>query len=161
MPSRPAPSGRFTYGFRRATIVSSLGNAVLLLVMTGGIAWEAIQRLTHPRPTCGSTVVLVALAGTLISGATAMLLTANRRDLNIRTMFVHMAVLAAGVAIGGAVMMITQWSSVDPIVSLTGSVVILVTARSLLKEGHKLIVGRSTSRPTYPRSKHICARFRA
>lgn len=48
--SRKAPSARYTYGLRGSSILAALSNAVLLLVITGGIAWEAILRLLHPEP---------------------------------------------------------------------------------------------------------------
>src|SRR5205823_5433742 len=52
------PAGRYTYGFRGSTILVALGNAVLLLVITGGIAWEAIRRLQSPEPLSGMIVVI-------------------------------------------------------------------------------------------------------
>ena len=51
--SRRRPSGRFTYGLRRSSILAALGNAVILLVVTGGIAWEGVRRLIHPEPAGG------------------------------------------------------------------------------------------------------------
>lgn len=134
--SRRGPCGRFTYGYRRSSILASLANALLLLVMTGAIAWEAIRRLMHPEATDGLVVLAVAMAGILINGVTAALLMAGRRDLNVRTMFVHMAAdtgLAAGVALAGGIILMTDWEWIDPVMSLVVSVVILVTTWGLLK----------------------------
>ena len=54
------PGGRYTYGLRRTSILAALGNAIVLLVVTGGIAWEAIRRLADPEPTGGVTIMAVA-----------------------------------------------------------------------------------------------------
>src|SRR5882757_5896036 len=70
---RRLPSERYTYGLRRSSILAALGNAIVLLVVTGGIAWEAIQRLFDPQPVGGSIVLVVAALGILINGVTALL----------------------------------------------------------------------------------------
>jgi len=62
------PTGRYTYGLGGTSILAALGNAVLLLVVTGGIAWEAIRRLTDPQPAGGTTIMVVAAAGILVNG---------------------------------------------------------------------------------------------
>jgi cobalt-zinc-cadmium efflux system protein len=51
--SRRRPGGRFTYGYRASSILAALANAVILLVVTGGIAWEGLWRLWHPVPVAG------------------------------------------------------------------------------------------------------------
>src|SRR5260370_10287090 len=48
--SRREPSGRFTYGLRSSSILAALANAIILLVVTGGIAWEALWRARRPGP---------------------------------------------------------------------------------------------------------------
>src|SRR5438270_6844395 len=63
MLGRRQPSGRFTYGFRSSSILAALANAIILLVVTGGIAWEGLWRLAHPAPVAGGLVAWVAAAG--------------------------------------------------------------------------------------------------
>src|SRR6267378_3316341 len=90
--ARRGPSERFTYGLRSSSILVALLNAALLLVVTGGIAWEAINRLASPAPVAGETVIWVALVGILINGASAMLFARDRRhDVNMRGAFLHLA----------------------------------------------------------------------
>src|SRR5262249_23587715 len=74
---RAAPTERFTYGFRSASILSALINAILLLVATGAIAWEAIQRFGRPEHTNGLMVMIVAGAAIVINGLSAWLLMAG------------------------------------------------------------------------------------
>lgn len=135
--ARRSPTTRFTYGFRRATILSALGNAVLLLLVTGGIAWEAILRLVHPAAVAGWTVMIVAAIGILVNGGTALLLMrGGRDDLNIRGAFLHMAydaLLAFAVVVTGAFIAVTGWAVLDPLVSLAVSVIIVRGTWSLLR----------------------------
>ena len=74
MAMRWHPTERYTYGFRSSSILAALLNAVILLVATGAIAWEAIQRLFEPHPVAGVTVMVVAAIGIVINGLTAWML---------------------------------------------------------------------------------------
>ncbi|MDQ2734695.1 MAG: cation diffusion facilitator family transporter [Pseudomonadota bacterium] len=140
--SRRPPSGRFTYGLRGSSILAALGNAVILLVVTGGIAWEGIRRLMHPEPTVGYTIMAVAAVGILVNGVTAYLFMAGRKDdLNIKGAFLHMAsdaLVALGVVIAGAVILWTGWLWLDPAISLMISAVIVVGTWSLLRDSVSL-----------------------
>jgi cobalt-zinc-cadmium efflux system protein len=135
---RAAPTERFTYGFRSASILSALINAILLLVATGAIAWEAILRFGNPEHTNGLTVMIVAGVAIVINGLSAWLLMAGRRhDLNIRSAFAHLAAdaaVSAGVVIAGAVLLLTGWTWVDPVASLLVSAAIVWGTWGLLRE---------------------------
>ena len=75
----------------------------ILLVVTGGIAWEAVRRLAHPVPVAGGIVAWVAAVGILVNGGTALLFAGGRRrDLNVKSAFLHMAadaLVTAGVVV--------------------------------------------------------------
>lgn len=133
-----APSSRFTYGLKRTSILAALSNAVILLVVTGGIAWEAILRLFHPAPVAGLTVALVAAAGILVNGGTALLfLKGQKDDLNIRGAFLHMAsdaLASLAVVITGGLVMLTGLFWLDPTISLLISVLIVVATWKLLRD---------------------------
>jgi cobalt-zinc-cadmium efflux system protein len=135
---RAAPTERFTYGFRSASILSALINAILLLVATGAITWEAIQRFGRPEQTDGVTVMIVAGAAIVVNGLAAQLLMAGGKDdLNIRSAFAHLAAdaaVSAGVVIAGAVLLLTGWTWVDPVASLLVSVAIVWGTWGLLRE---------------------------
>lgn len=135
---RRSPSARFTYGWRRSTVLAALANATLLLVVTGAIAWESVLRLLHPAPAAGWTIVVVAAIGIVVNGATALLFASGRHgDLNVRGAFAHMladALVAAGVVVAGVVIAATGWVWVDPVVSLIVSALIVWGTWSLLRE---------------------------
>ncbi len=81
--ARRPPSARYTYGLRGSSILAALFNAVFLLVAVGAIAWEAMQRLTHPEPVAGLTVMIVAAVGIVINGLTALLFASGRNSISI------------------------------------------------------------------------------
>ena len=136
------PSKRFTYGLRSTSILAALINAVLLLVVTGGIAWEAVLRFQHPSAVEGMTVIIVATFGIAINLGTALLFMSGRKgDLNVRGAFTHMAADAAvslGVVIAGFAIMYTGWLWLDPVVSLMISIVIVIGTWGLLRDSVNL-----------------------
>jgi len=136
--SRKAPSARYTYGLRSSSILAALANAVLLALVTGAIAWEAILRLAQPQPTAGVTVMAVAGVDQDADAGSALMLAGGRKgDLNVRTAFQHLvsdAVVALGVVVTGGLILATGWLWLDPAVSLVISAVIVFSAWSLLRE---------------------------
>jgi cobalt-zinc-cadmium efflux system protein len=136
------PSARFTYGMKRTPILASLANAMLLLLASGAIVFEAVQRLKAPAPVDETTVIWVAFIGILINGVTALGFMAGRKsDLNIRGAFLHMvadAVVSLGVVLSGLAVLYTGWLWIDPAVSIVVALVIVVGTWSLLKEAISL-----------------------
>ncbi len=115
------PKGRFTYGYKKSTILASLVNALLLFVAVFFIAWEAIGKFQNPVSVPGGQVMVVAGIGVLINTLTALLFMKGRKgDLNIKGAFLHMAADAAvsvGVVLSGLVLMQTGWQWIDPVMS--------------------------------------------
>jgi cobalt-zinc-cadmium efflux system protein len=136
------PTERHTYGFRSASILAALSNSVLMLIATGAIAWEAIRRLVEPGEVAGVTVMVVAALGIVVNGVSAWLLMAGRKgDLNIRSAFAHMvadAAVSLSVVVAGAVIWLTGWTVIDPVMSLVVSAVIVGSAWGLLRESFQL-----------------------
>jgi cobalt-zinc-cadmium efflux system protein len=135
--SRRRPSGRFTYGLRSSSILAALANAIILLVVTGGIAWEALGRLSRPVSVAATIVIWVAATGILVSGVTALLFASgSRRDLNLKSVFLHMAadtLVTASVVAAGIAIALTGWLWLDPAVSLFVSAVIVFGTWGLMK----------------------------
>ena len=137
-----AATDKRTYGFRKATILSSLGSALLLLLSLGAISWEAIGRFSDPQPVHGMTVIVVAGIGVVINTITALLFMSGQKDdLNIKGAYLHMAAdagVSLGVVIAGAIGLYTGWLLVDPITSLIIVVIIFIGTWSLLKDSTNL-----------------------
>jgi cobalt-zinc-cadmium efflux system protein len=138
--ARRKPSARRTYGFRRATILAALTNALLLVAATGGIVWESVRRLRQPEGMAAHdalVVSVVALIGVVINGSSALLFRrGGQRDVNQRSAYLHLAAdaaVSAGVVVTGALIAWTGFALLDPIASLTISAVILLSTWSLLR----------------------------
>lgn len=131
-------NARFTYGLRRASILAALFNAVVLLLATCAILWEAVARLVHPEPVAGATVMVVAGVGILVNGVTAWLFASGAKgDLNIRGAFLHMAAdaaVSAGVVLAGLAILTTGFAWIDPAVSLVIAGLIVWATWGLLRD---------------------------
>jgi len=138
------PSGRYTYGLRGSSMLAALFNAMLLMLACGAIAWEAVQQLLQPTPVQGSTVSIVAAIGIAVNGFSAWLFMAGSKDdINIRGAYLHLAADAAislGVLVSGVVVMFTNWSWLDPVVSIAIVLLIMASTWSLLKESLHMVM---------------------
>ncbi len=135
---RVPPRGRFTYGFKRGTVLASLLNGILLLWAALLILWEGIQRISHPLPVQGWGVGGMALLGILVNGGTVWLLARQtHRDLNLQGAFLHMVadtLVSLGVLVAGILVELTGWNLLDPLVGIAVALLILVSSWGLLKE---------------------------
>jgi cobalt-zinc-cadmium efflux system protein len=138
---RPA-TGRYTFGYRGATIQAALLNAALLYGALGFILWETIDHLRRPEPVNSLAVMGLAGAGILVNGFTAWLFSAGQKgDVNVRGAYLHMltdALVSLGVVVGGAITYFTHWTWLDPIISLGLLVVIAVGSWGLLRDTIRL-----------------------
>ncbi len=123
------PNPRYSYGYKRTTLLAAFINAVLLLLTGLGLLYQSIWHLMHPSILHSKIVIAVALAGTLINGITAWLFhRSQQQDNNIRGAFLHLfydALISFAVALGGTITLYTQWHTLDPLLGITIAGVIL------------------------------------
>lgn len=140
--ARRASASHRTYGFGKATVLAALFNALLLIFACGAIAFEAVRRLNDPAPVGSTTVMVVAGIGFFINLGTALLFMKDQhKDLNVRGAYLHMmadAAVSLGVVVVGGVMLVTDWSILDPLVSIAIVVLILLGTWGLLKDSVNL-----------------------
>lgn len=140
--SAKKPSGRFTYGFKKTTILISLLNAFLLFGAVGAIGWDAVEKFSNPEPVAGKQVMIVAGVGVLINTITALLfLKGQKNDLNIKGAFLHMAAdagVSLGVVLSGLLIVKTGIIWVDPVMSFVIIAVILWGTWKLFTESIRL-----------------------
>jgi cobalt-zinc-cadmium efflux system protein len=134
--SQRKPTVKFTYGFRRSTILIAILNTVLLIVAVIIIIYETFKRINNPIEIKADSVIIVAAIGIVVNAFTAWLfMKENRHDLNIRSAFVHFiadALVSFGVVVGGFVMLFTGLQRVDSVVSFVIIAVILYSVYRLL-----------------------------
>lgn len=136
-------SNRFTFGLKNTTILAAFMNAILIFVAVGGIGWEAILRMAHPEVIQPYTVMIVAAAGVLVNGLSAILFVSGKKDINIGGAFIHLAGDAAvsfGVIIASIAIVLTGWYWLDAGVSVFISLLIMWSSWGLFKESIKLML---------------------
>ena len=136
------PNAKYTYGYKKSTILVSLLNAVILLVVVGGIIVESIQKIRYPQEVQGGAIAWVAGIGVFINAITALLFIKHKgKDLNVKGAYLHMmadALVSVGVLIAGVVIGMTGLYVIDPIISIVVAIVILVSVWNLLHDSVRL-----------------------
>ncbi|SEA41276.1 cobalt-zinc-cadmium efflux system protein [Alistipes timonensis JC136] len=133
---------KYTYGYKKSTVLISLLNSVILLIAVGVIVAESIGRMIHPEPVVGGAIAWTAGVGVVINGFTAWLFVKDKdRDLNVKGAYLHMAadaLVSVGVLVSGLVISWTGWTVVDPIVGLVVAGVIVASVWSLTRDSLRL-----------------------
>jgi cobalt-zinc-cadmium efflux system protein len=139
---RPADQRR-SYGYQRVSILAALVNAVTLIGIVIVIAIEAARRLANPEPVQGGIVIGAALVGIAINAFVIFGLRGETRSLNIRAALIHVVGdlgASAGVVVAGAVILLTGWLYIDPLLSLAIAVLIAFGAWRIVRETVNLLL---------------------
>lgn len=135
---------RYSYGYKRITILASLANALILVATSALIAFEAVYKLLHLTPVNEIVIMVVALAGIIVNGGTSLLFMRGiHEDLNIKGAFIHLAadaLIAAGVVLAGALIWYTEQFWLDPAVSLLIVFIVLWNTWKLLRDSVSLLL---------------------
>ncbi len=133
---------KYTYGYRKTSIIVALINAIILLISIGIIGYEAIKHLLHPLAMPGTTMAIIAFVGVLVNGISAFFFFRDKdNDLNVKSAFLHLAadaLVSLGIVIGGIIIYYTHWYWIDAVLSLIIAVVILFSTWNLLTDSMKL-----------------------
>jgi cobalt-zinc-cadmium efflux system protein len=140
---RPA-SGAWTFGFKRAEVLSAQANGITLLVVSALVAFEAVSRLVHPVAVTGGIVVVVAAVGVAVNvAATWVMARANRDSINVRGAFAHVVTDLygfIGTLVAGIVIIFTGFDRADAIASLIVVGLMLHAAWGLLAETGRILL---------------------
>lgn len=146
---------RYSYGYKRSTILAAILNALLLVGTSAIIGYESISKLFSPEAILELPVIIVATIGIAINGGTALLfLRGSKDDLNIKSAYIHLAsdaLISVGVVVAGTIIYFTGWYIIDPILGLLIVVAILAGTWGLLRDSLNLLmdgVPHSIDRPS-------------
>jgi cobalt-zinc-cadmium efflux system protein len=135
---------RFTYGYKKATVLAAFINAVILLIAIGVLGYESVNRLRSRQAVQGDVIAWVAALGIIINSVSAYLFFKNRKkDLNVKSAYLHLlsdALVSLGVVISGIIIMYTKWYWLDPVIGLGIMLVILISTWALLRDSFKMAV---------------------
>jgi cobalt-zinc-cadmium efflux system protein len=144
--ARPA-AGAYTYGLKRAEILSAQINGLTLAILTVVFVVEGVRRLIHPAPVNGGAMALVAAVGILVNlSAAALLARADRRSLNVAGAFWHIVTdLVAFVAtlVAGLVIAATGWNQADAVAALVVAALMALAAYRLLRDSTRIFLEAS------------------
>lgn len=136
------PTKNFTYGYKKSSILAAQLNSLILLVAVGIIIWEAVNRLSSSAQVEGGVLIIVAGIGVIINGVTTFLFFGGKdSDLNIKGAYLHMladTLISVGVVVSGVIILFTNASWIDPVISIVIATVISWSTWKLLQDATKL-----------------------
>ena len=140
--SQSKSTEKYTYGYKKSSILISLLNAVILLISIGAIGYEAIFRFKNPQPLPGFTIAIIAAIGIFINGVSAFMFFRDKEsDINVKAAFLHLAsdaLVSLGLVVGGIIIYYTHLYWIDPLLSIIICGVIIASTWSLLKDSLRL-----------------------
>ena len=135
---------RYSYGFKRTTIIAALINAFILVATSALIAFQSIYKLFHLGTVNENVVIIVGLVGIAVNGGSSLLfMRGAKEDLNIKGAYLHLmadALILVGVVVSAIVISYTGWYWIDPVVGLIIVGIILWGTWELLRESLSLIL---------------------
>lgn len=129
---------RYSYGYKRTTILATLLNVLLMLASGIFIIYEAILKFMHPSPMQSKLVVIIALIGILVNGGSALLFQRSQQsDLNLKGAYLHLifdTLVSLGVVVAAIVNWVTDWLWLDPLVALLIGFIILIATWQMVRD---------------------------
>jgi cobalt-zinc-cadmium efflux system protein len=142
---RPADDDR-TYGYHRAGTLAAFTNAVVLVLLSGWLGYEAIGRLRSPVTVVESWMIWTSLAALVVNGGITLALVRGHSDLNLRSILVHNfgdALSNIAIIVGAVIMHYTGATWIDPLLGLAIGLLVLYSSIGILRESsHILLEGR-------------------
>ena len=144
-PSTPTRS----FGLQRAEILAAFVNGLTLVLVSGWIVWEAVQRFDDTPEILGGWMLVVALAGLLVNVlAATILIRAGRESLNVEAALRHVFadLLGSGAVLVAALVIVTTgWTLVDPLVSIGIALLIVASAWGVLRDSTSILMEATPS----------------
>ncbi len=133
-----------TFGLLRAEVLAAFINGLFLLAICALIVVESIKRFIHPREILAAHMLVIAIVGLVVNGVSILLLQGSRRkDLNIRSVYLHMigdTASSVGIVIAAVIIYYARWIWLDPALSIGIAMLIAFWALSLLKESGRVLL---------------------
>lgn len=139
------PTEEKTYGYHRAGILAAFVNAMLLTIVSAGLIWESISRLREPVTVSSTLMIWVSVFALLVNGGITLAVTGGRRDLNMRSIWIHNlgdALSNIAIILGALAIRFTGASWVDPLIGIAIGAMVFWSGIGILREStHILLEG--------------------
>lgn len=138
------PDDKRTFGYGRATVLAALLNAVVLIVLTVYIIYEAVRRLAEPQAVEPWIMIPAAAFAIVANVLLAFYLShGGDRSMNVRAVIAHVAgdaFISGAVVIGAFVILLTHLNVVDPILSLLAAAVVVFSVWRIVKDAVNVLL---------------------
>jgi cobalt-zinc-cadmium efflux system protein len=137
------PDRRKTFGYQRAGVLAAFVNALLLLGVALYVCYEAYERAARPQPVAARTMIIVGLLALAVNGGISLALIRERRDLNLRAVFIHNlgdALSNLGIIAGGWLIRQTGQTLIDPLIAFLIAGMILWTAIGIITDSANILL---------------------
>lgn len=135
---------RYSYGFKRTTIIAALINAFILVATSALIAYESVYKLLHLTHVNENIMIVIGIIGVIINGGSSLLFMRGAQgDINIKGAFLHLmadAFILVGVVIGAITIKYTGMDWIDPVLGLVIVAIVLWGTWGLLRDSLSLIL---------------------
>lgn len=150
-----------TFGYRRVEILTALLNAGVLILISAGLAFEAVRRLLHPEPVKGDIMLVVAVVSFVANLLSTILLNrGSKHNLNIRATYLHLlsdALASIGVIIGAVLITFWHISWVDPLITILVAVYIVFESWPIVKQTFGILMEGAPQLDYDAIAQDICA----
>ena len=143
--SKKQPDEKHTYGYARYSVIGSLITTFILLFGSVTVIYNAINRLINPTEINYNGMIIFAVVGVCVNFCAAYF-TRDGDSLNQKAVNLHMLEDVLGwtvVLIGAIIMRYTDWSFIDPVMSVGVSLFIFINAVRNLKEAIDLFLEKT------------------
>jgi cobalt-zinc-cadmium efflux system protein len=137
------PDRRKTFGYHRAGVLAAFVNGLLLIAVAAFICYEGYERILHPAPVVGDALLGVGLLALVINGGITLALVRERRDLNLRAVFIHNlgdALSNLAIIAGGWLIQRTGQTFIDPVLAFLIAGMIVWSAVGILLESSNILL---------------------
>lgn len=154
---------RYSYGFKRTTIIAALANAFILVATSALIAYESINKLLNLTAVNETIIIVVGIVGIVVNvGCSLLFMRGAHEDINIKGAFLHLmadALILAGVVVSAIVIKYTDWYWLDPTLGLIIVGIVLWGTWGLLRDSLSLILDAVPHHIDYNGVKKFLAQY--
>lgn len=143
---RKPPDHQKTYGYQRAGVLAAFVNALLLVAVAVLICYEGYERILRPEPVAARAMLIVGIVAFVVNGSISLMLASDRRDLNLRAVFIHNlgdAISNLALIAGAWLIQRTGQTLIDPLLAFLIAGMIVWTALGVITESTNILLKAS------------------
>jgi cobalt-zinc-cadmium efflux system protein len=140
---RKAANATHTWGYKRFEVLGALINSLLLVGVSVGIGWEAMDRWFHPEPLSVGAMLGVAIVGLMANLVSLAILGSCHGNLGVRGALLHVigdTLSSVGVILGAVCIWYTGYGRIDALLSAVIALILVVGSWNLLRDVTRILL---------------------